>query len=188
MCKVSQRNEYPKILRCNLQADEDEFVGVISLPRDGWLSRQAPMWFKPSLDITNSALPKRKYWHAFVSWFHNCESIDLNADMLWCSYCLQIIAHISLFIVRHHFSTTIISQTFFMPNIISIILLRAPFLFFLSEMEKYLLAGSRSLLQDTKHTLTLPEWSRSSVFFLHAREIYESPDCWSSKNFYSGLA
>ena len=61
-CARFHRNEYPKILRCNLQADEDEFVGVISLPRDGWLSvRQAPMWFKPSLDIANSALPKRKY-------------------------------------------------------------------------------------------------------------------------------
>ena len=60
-CARFHRNEYPKILRCNLQADEDEFVGVISLPRDGWLSvRQAPMWFKPSLDIANSALPKRK--------------------------------------------------------------------------------------------------------------------------------
>ena len=61
-CARFHRNEYPKILRCNLQADEDEFVGVISLPRNGWLSvRQAPMWFKPSLDIANSALPKRKY-------------------------------------------------------------------------------------------------------------------------------
>ena len=29
-------NQYPNILRCNLQPDEGETVGVISLPRDGW--------------------------------------------------------------------------------------------------------------------------------------------------------
>ncbi|KAK1694528.1 hypothetical protein QYE76_011225 [Lolium multiflorum] len=29
-------NQYPKILRCNLQPDEGETVGVISLPKDGW--------------------------------------------------------------------------------------------------------------------------------------------------------
>ena len=33
-CARFHRNEYPKILRCNLQEDEDEFVGVISLSRD----------------------------------------------------------------------------------------------------------------------------------------------------------
>ncbi|KAK1667973.1 hypothetical protein QYE76_056132 [Lolium multiflorum] len=32
-------NQYPKILRCNLQPDEGETVGVISLPRDSWGSQ-----------------------------------------------------------------------------------------------------------------------------------------------------
>ncbi|KAK1681169.1 hypothetical protein QYE76_042017 [Lolium multiflorum] len=34
-------NQYPKILRCNLQPDEGETVGVISLPKDGWDSARA---------------------------------------------------------------------------------------------------------------------------------------------------
>jgi hypothetical protein len=55
-------NQYPKILRCNLQPDEGETVGVISLPRDGWGSvRQAAMWFKPALNIARSVLPLKKH-------------------------------------------------------------------------------------------------------------------------------
>ncbi|KAK1695508.1 hypothetical protein QYE76_012205 [Lolium multiflorum] len=54
-------NQYPKILRCNLQPDEGETVGVISLPKDGWDSvRQAAMWFKPALNIARSVLPLKK--------------------------------------------------------------------------------------------------------------------------------
>jgi hypothetical protein len=55
-------NQYPKILRCNLQPDEGETVGVISLPKDGWDSvRQAAMWFKPALNIARSVLPLKKH-------------------------------------------------------------------------------------------------------------------------------
>lgn len=55
-------NQYPKILRCNLQPDEGETVGVISLPRDGWDNvRQAAMWFKPALNIARSVLPLKKH-------------------------------------------------------------------------------------------------------------------------------
>jgi hypothetical protein len=38
------------ICRCNLQQGENELMGVITLPEDGWgFPRQATMWFKPSL-------------------------------------------------------------------------------------------------------------------------------------------
>ena len=49
----------------------------------------------------------------YRGWCINSESIDLNDDMLLCSYCLQIIAHVWLFIFGVISVLLIISQTFF---------------------------------------------------------------------------
>lgn len=47
----------PQIRRYNLQPNEGELVGVISLPKDGWDAvRQAAIWFMPSLDVVGSLL------------------------------------------------------------------------------------------------------------------------------------
>jgi hypothetical protein len=45
----------PRIMRFSLQASEDELVGAISLPRDGWnCVRHVSIWFNRSVDVVHS--------------------------------------------------------------------------------------------------------------------------------------
>jgi hypothetical protein len=45
----------PHIMCFKLHASEDELVGAISLPRDGWnCVREVSIWFKPIVDVVHS--------------------------------------------------------------------------------------------------------------------------------------